>query len=331
VLDIQLFVDMEPSLIPVKRDFHFAHVKFDDVFSKLPSDVKCEIFSYFTSEELLGFRLISKRFNELISLSERLWFLKTQEVFSVNKKLNHNESWFECYKQLSRRFCEWDTEAHHPGITIDSTSKMASCDVQCRNDTHLPIRGAQGVKSGKHYFEISFDGRSDTRAVSFSSLLCAVGVADASFATDRKVGSGYTKENNGIGYYSSGFQFAYGKELEYGSRVIYKIGDTVGLYLDMDNGILHFYKDGKKVGKSHTLRPELLGKVELFPLVLSERGLVITITKKNGLPTSAMIGTFTPQVKATTGDSLALDTRGEAQKAAYVSALHTHSSKLTCV
>jgi len=321
---------MEPGLIPIKRESVFARVKLDDVFSKLPGDVKCEILSYFASNELLGFRLISKRFNELISMSERLWFLKTQEVFSVNKKLNHDQSWLECYKQLSKQFCEWDLEAHHPGIIIDSSAKMASCDAQCRNDTHLPIRAQQGVKSGKHYFEISFDGRLDSRAVSFSSLLCAVGVADATFATDRKVGSGYTKENNGIGYYSSGFQFAYGKELEYGSRVTYKVGDKVGLFLDMDNGYLHFYKDGNKVGKSHALRQELLGKVELFPLVLSERGLVITITRKSGLPSIDMINMFSSQVKAT-GDVAKTENCGDVQKAEYVSALRAHSSGLTSV
>jgi len=111
--------------------------------------------------------------------------------------------------------------------------------------------------------------------------LCAVGVADKSFITDRKVGAGYTRENNGVGYYSSGFQFLYGKEMEYGSRETYKIGNIIGVYLDMDKGEIQFFKDRKPVGRSYPLKQEIIGKVELYPLVLSERGLVVTIQSAN--------------------------------------------------
>jgi len=176
------------------------------------------------------------------------------------------------------RWKTWDNTAHHPGISVDERGKVAECDAHCKHDTHLPLRGGQGVRSGKHYFEVSFRSSFlDGRPTAFSSLLCAVGVADKSFITDRKVGAGYTKDNNGIGYYSSGFQFLCGKEINYGNRVTYNIHNKVGMLLDMDNGELQFYRDEKPVGERHLLNKAILGKVELYPLVLSERGLVVTI------------------------------------------------------
>jgi len=140
------------------------------------------------------------------------------------------------------------------------------------------------VKSGRHYFEMTFHTRTDSNRASFSSLLCAIGIADKTFTTDRKVGAGYIKENNGVGFYSSGFQFLYGKEMDYGSRITFKISNVVGFLLDMDKGEIQFFKDRKPVGKTYKLREEILGKVEMYPLILSERGLTVTINQNTKVP-----------------------------------------------
>jgi len=251
----------------------------EDFFSFLPTDVKCEILSYLKAETLLRSRTVSKSWAD-ISLRDSIWKSIVQNMYGPSS-FPPKKSYFSLYKENSDRFCQWDEVHHHPGIIVDSTGRSANCDPSCKNDTHLPIRGKQGVKAGKHYFEVSFTVRPDAKPA-FSSLLCAVGVADRTFATDRKVGSGYTKDNNGIGYYSSGFQFAYGKEMEYGQRVTFKVGNVVGMLMDMDNGEVQFFRDRKPIGEVHKLKRDCLGDLELYPLVLSERGLIITITKLNG-------------------------------------------------
>jgi len=248
-----------------------------DLFSTLPVDVKCEILSNMNPAILLRSRCVSKEWKELLT-HDTIWKVMVEQVFGVTKRPSLDESWFSLYKNLTESWSEWDTECHHPGIAI-SPDTFATCDPNCKNDTHLPIRGKQGVRAGRHYFEVGFSTRSDARP-SFSSLLCAVGVADKTFPTDRKMGAGYTRENNGIGYYSSGFQFLYGKEVDYGSRVTFKVGNTIGFMIDMDNGSMQFYKDRKAIGQLHPINKE----VELYPLVLAERGLIITINKKSSVP-----------------------------------------------
>jgi hypothetical protein len=248
-----------------------------DLFSSLPVDIKCEILSNMNPAILLRSRCVSKEWNELLT-HDTIWKVMVEQVYGVMKRSSLDQSWFALYKSLAEGWSEWDHESHHPGITI-GPSMVATCDPNCKNDTHLPLRGKQGVKSGRHYFEVSFSTRSDARP-SFSSLLCAVGVADKTFPTDRKMGAGYTRENNGIGYYSSGFQFLYGKEVDYGSRVTFKVGNTIGFMLDMDNGNIQFYKDRKPIGQLHSVNKGM----ELYPLVLAERGLIISINKKTSVP-----------------------------------------------
>jgi len=201
----------------------------------------------------------------------------SEKMFGDVKKERSDQTWFSFFGVLQKRWKMWDNCAHHPGVSVDETGKIAECDPNCKNDTHLPVRGRQGVRTGRHYFEVSFVSKNEARPAAFSSLLCAVGVADKSFVTDRKVGAGYTKENKGIGYYSSGFQFLYGRELHYGNRVTYNLSNSVGLLLDMDKGEIQFFRDRKAVGHSQSLSKEILSNVELYPLVLSERGLVVTM------------------------------------------------------
>jgi len=246
-----------------------------DLFSTLPVDIKCEILSNMSPAILLRSRCVSKEWKELLT-HDTIWKTIVEQVYSTTR-ISVEQSWFSLYKILAESWIEWDPESHHPGITV-SPSSVATCDPNCKNDTHLPIRGKQGVKSGRHYFEVSFSTRTDARP-SFSSLLCAVGVADKSFPTDRKMGAGYTRENHGIGYYSSGFQFLYGKEVDYGTRVTFKVGNSIGFSVDMDEGYLQFYKDKKPTGQRHVVNKG----VELYPLVLAERGLIITINKKGSV------------------------------------------------
>jgi len=252
-----------------------------DLLSILPLDVTCEIFSLLSPESVLSARVLSKHFARVL-IHDGVWRNIVKRVYGVSSK-DPAVSWYMYYKLLIDRWYLWDTEAHHPGITIDSTGMIATCDPNCKNDTHLPLRGRQGVKEGRYYFEISLENRPDTKP-SFSSLLCAIGVADKNMLTDRKVGAGYTKDNNGIGYYSSGFQFANGKDADYGPRITYKIGNRVGFLLDMNIGEITFFRDSKPVGKPLQLKKEILGKVELFPVVLTERGLVIKINKSVQVP-----------------------------------------------
>jgi len=248
-----------------------------DFFNVLPLDVKCEIFSNLTPALVLRCRTVCKVWRFAL-LHDSIWKTMTDNVFGVAKKDHTEESWFSLFVSLEKRWKTWDSCAHHPGISVGNEGKVAECDPHCKNDTHLPLRGGQGVKSGRHFFEVSFKSTfTDGRPTAFSSLLCAVGIADKSFITDRKVGAGYTKDNNGIGYYSSGFQFLYGKEVNYGNRVTYNIHNKIGILLDMDIGEVQFFRDGKPTGERHKLNTQMLGKVELYPLVLSERGLVITI------------------------------------------------------
>jgi len=246
-----------------------------DLFCVLPLEIKFEIFSYFSPEVILRLRIISRNWNTILA-HDTIWKLMSLKVFGKVKKEDANQLWYSVYRSLSTNWLKWDTEAHHPDISIDSTGKKADCDINSKNDTHLPLRGNQGVLGGRHYFEVSFLTRSDLRTT-FSSLLCAVGVADQSFPTHKKVGSGYIKGNNGIGYYSSGFQFLYGKEVEYGSRITYKVGNTVGFLLDMEKELIQFYKDRKPVGNQLHLCKKTAGVTELYPLILSERGLIVTI------------------------------------------------------
>jgi len=72
--------------------------------------------------------------------------------------------------------------------------------------------------------------------------------------------------------------------MDYGSRITYKIGNTVGFLLDMDKGEIQFFKDRKPVGKTCSLRKELLGTAEMYPLILSERGLIVTISQNIKVP-----------------------------------------------
>lgn len=250
----------------------FKETSGKNLFTALPIDIKCEILSKLNPSTLLRSRCVSREWYKLLT-HDTIWKLMVEQVYGVTKRNALDQSWFSLFKSLAESWSEWDPECHHPGIAI-SPSTVATCDPNCKNDTHLPIRGKQGVIANRHYFEVSFSTRADARP-SFSSLLCAVGVADKTFPTDRKMGAGYTRENNGIGYYSSGFQFLYGKEVDYGTRVTFKVGNTIGFLLDMDHGSIQFYKDRKPIGQLHAIN----NKVELFPLVLAERGLIITINK----------------------------------------------------
>lgn len=259
------------------RKVEFKDVPTQDLFSALPSDITCEIFTHLKPEAVLRARCVSKKWNVLL-VHDIIWKGKVESIFGEVKKEKIQQTWFELYNELVSRWSEWDAVAHHPGLILPSKD-VANCDPNCKNDTHLPIRGAVGVLSGRHYFEVTFATRAETRPA-FSSLLCAVGLADQTFPTERKMGAGYTKDNNGIGYYSSGFQFLYGKEVEYGTRITFKSSNTVGYLLDMDAGFVQFYKDRKPIGHIHSLRKELLGKVKLYPLVLSERGVTVQITTK---------------------------------------------------
>jgi hypothetical protein len=256
-------------------------LKKRDLLSILPLDVTCEIFSQLNPEIVLQSRRLSKHFAVVLT-HDAIWRNIVKRVYGVVTK-DPAADWYSFYKTLIERWFLWDDVAHHPGISIDSTGRVATCEPSCKNDTHLPIRGRQGVKEGRYFFEVSVKHREDSKP-SFSSLLCAIGVADNSMPTDRKVGAGYTKENNGIGYYSSGFQFAYGKDIDYGSRVTYKVGNTIGFMLDMNIGEIQFYRDSKPVGKSIKMKEELLGKVEMYPVVLSERGLVVTVNRYSKVP-----------------------------------------------
>jgi hypothetical protein len=248
-----------------------------DLFSSLPVDIKCEILCNMSPAILLRSRSVCKEWSQLLT-HDTIWKVMVEQVYGVTKRESLEQSWFSLYKSLAESWNAWDPESHHPGITV-APAMVATCDPNCKNDTHLPIRGKQSVKAGRHYFEVSFSTRSDARP-SFSSLLCAVGVADKTFPTDRKMGAGYTRENNGIGYYSSGFQFVCGKEVDYGSRVTFKVGNTIGFMLDMDNGTMQFYKDRKPIGQLHAVNKG----AELYPLVLAERGLIISINKKLSAP-----------------------------------------------
>jgi len=246
----------------------------EDLLTLLPLDLKCEIFSNVDPETVLSARRISKIWLDIL-INDAIWRRIAEKIFGVCKKDDSVSSWMAFYRFLKQSWTRWDFTAHHPGINIVSNGRSAECDVLCKHDTHLPIRGRQGVRAGKHYFEVSFYSRTENRP-SFSSMLCSVGVADKTFVTDRKYGAGYTKENYGIGYYSSGFQFQYGKELDYGPRTTFKIGNTIGFLLDMDNLEIQFYKDRKPVGNTIKL---VSGSEEMFPLILSERGLTVAVTQ----------------------------------------------------
>jgi len=282
-----LYFNMEPIIVPrIPQDFNtnnnndLLRIKWNFI-SELPVDVQCEIFSLINPQTLIRCRMVSKQWLSVL-IHDSIWKKVVENIFGETKKVASINTWFDYYRSLRLSWTSWDLVSHHPGIKV-LNGNAAECDHHCTHDTHLPIRGRQGVRSGRHYFEVSFNTPSDNRGA-FSSLLCAVGVADNSFVTDRKVGAGYTRDNNGIGYYSSGFQFLYGKESEYGSRVTYKIGNTVGFLLDMDKGEIQFYKDRQPVGKLQMLAEGTVGNVELYPLILSERGLTVTITQNAKIP-----------------------------------------------
>jgi len=240
---------------------------------EVPADMIAEIFSRLSCNEVIALMRLSKRFSVMLK-HNTIWREISRRTFGVTAIDVDCKSWFDYFNTLVQRFRSWSPEAHHPSVQIHETGKIAQCDPECKYDTHLPIRGRQGIKEGKFYFEVSYQAR--VQKTAFSSLLCAIGVVDDSMPTDRKIGSGFTKDNNGIGYYSSGFQFAYGVDVG-GTRATYKDGNLVGLMLDMTLGEVQFFKDGVPVGPVHKLKREALGTKEVYPVVLVERGVTVTI------------------------------------------------------
>ncbi|MDQ0176741.1 SPRY domain-containing protein [Bacillus chungangensis] len=134
------------------------------------------------------------------------------------------------------------------------------------------IRATEGKDKGKWYWEVKFDSTSDTP----DRFPAYIGILDGSlhppFVTTHESFRAYYPFVGGRKYPGSA---AYGEDCE--------VGDIVSTLLNLDEGNLEFWKNGKRMGISHTDLHEIKG--EKFPVLATGFGSntdFITVTANFG-------------------------------------------------
>lgn len=126
------------------------------------------------------------------------------------------------------------------------------------NNLASGVRATHGKTTGKWYWEVKLDNgdRGSFIGVSNNAL---------------SMNSIYYKSFNWRSVYSGGAK--YPEVTSYGNG--WEIGNIIGVALDLDNGILEFYKNGNSMGISHANIKEL---GEVFPIFASGSQKSITVT-----------------------------------------------------
>ncbi|MET3209879.1 UNVERIFIED_CONTAM: hypothetical protein ABIC26_002827 [Paenibacillus sp. PvR008] len=109
------------------------------------------------------------------------------------------------------------------------------------------IKATVGKSSGKWYWEVKFNG---------GNTSSSIGVASNSYVQNSAIAG-----NTALRVYSGSNGYKYPEGILYGAA--WRIGDIIGIALDLDNYILEFFKNGTSMGISHT---DLQNMGEVCPL-----------------------------------------------------------------
>lgn len=135
----------------------------------------------------------------------------------------------------------WNASDATSGVTLLNGNLSAQLSYSLSNThTHVyrAVRATAGLSSGKYYWEILI-------GVVSSSWSLRVGIANSSFPiSSDTVG----QDANSWGYKSNGFVYHSNSAVISGAS--YTNGDLIGIRLDMDNGIVSFYKNGVLQGSA---------------------------------------------------------------------------------
>ncbi len=123
----------------------------------------------------------------------------------------------------------FDVSTCHSSISVSSDGHLATCTGCDRG----MVYGTVGFSWGVHYWEI--------KVVEGEPGCIFLGVAEKSAPTQ------HMTEWHGMGFVNYRATYCNGVERVYGEH--FSSGDTVGIRLDMDRGVLGFYLDGMKYGE----------------------------------------------------------------------------------
>jgi ATP-dependent RNA helicase DDX1 len=110
------------------------------------------------------------------------------------------------------------------------------------------IRATHGVRSGQFYYEIIMKKPGNCRC-GWSTM-----------AAHLELG----KDNQGFGYGAKGFKSYFGNYDRYGGE--YHVNDVIGSFIDFQNKIIFFTKNGESLGKAYDIPEDLMGSV-FFPTI----------------------------------------------------------------
>ncbi len=127
----------------------------------------------------------------------------------------------------------FDVSTCHSSISVSSDGRLATCTGCDRG----MVYGNVGFSWGVHYWEI--------KVVEGEPGCIFLGVAEKSPPSQ------HMTEWHGMGFINYRASYCNGIERVYGEH--FSSGDTVGIRLDMDRGVLGFYLDGMKYGEHVTI------------------------------------------------------------------------------
>jgi len=225
----------------------------------LPLELKIVIASFLSLHDLAqSFRL--NKAAHVFSDSELLWsYLFKQHDSDTYKEVNL--SWKERYRYLlTSRWAE-AYNAKSPSYVI-SNGGLTVITTKRSNDSATAVRTIIGFSKGKHYWEINID-----EFPYLSAPYIMIGVSPRHINISLYVGG----VNNGISFTSEG-TLAFGSQtISHTSRVYsFASKDQIGVYLDMDNKEIEFYKNGKlvkfpPVANQKQIIDDLFKQKELYP------------------------------------------------------------------
>eukprot|EP00743_Colponemidia_sp_Colp-15_P007782 GILK01008426.1.p1 GENE.GILK01008426.1~~GILK01008426.1.p1 ORF type:complete len:699 (-),score=132.73 GILK01008426.1:127-2223(-) len=172
-------------------------------------------------------------------------------------------------------FLHWNPNDKHGAILLSNNNLTAKHSPH--GAIYQAVRTNTGFQAGRHYFEVQIEGKGHGN-------FC-VGVADTTFDVTKSCAP--IQCHNWV-YWADGKMYDITGNSRSSQNVnfaSFTVGDTVGIFVDMDKGKVTFYKNGEKQGRLDVKREIQGHNISLYPTVnLYNREDQVTIVENPTVP-----------------------------------------------